>query len=171
MNRRTVTVGIVLGAFLVAALLFAIRPWDAAPDDAAPAVAATFDYFDGSEGALSDFAGKPLVVNFWASWCPACVAEMPDFEEVHARLGDEVAFLGLNMQETDATAARDLVERTGITYPLGTDPDGAIFSLFGGIAMPTTVLIDEQGVVAATHPGALFADQLEALVRAELLDR
>lgn len=170
MKRRTVTVGLVLGVFVGGALLLAIRPWNATADDAVPGVTATFAYFDGSGGALSDFAGKPLVVNFWASWCPACVAEMPDFEEVHTRLGDEVAFLGLNMQETDAAAARDLVERTGITYPLGSDPDGAIFSLFGGIAMPTTVLLDEQGVVAATHPGALFADQLEVLIRTELLD-
>jgi cytochrome c biogenesis protein CcmG, thiol:disulfide interchange protein DsbE len=134
-------------------------------------VEASFEYFDGTEGTLADFSGRPLVVNFWASWCPACVAEMPDFEEIHARLGDEVAFLGLNMQETSEADARDLVERTGVSYPLGLDPDGAIFTRFGGIAMPTTVFLDERGVVIATHSGALFADELEALVRAELLDR
>lgn len=129
-----------------------------------------FEYFDGSQGNLADFAGRPLVVNFWASWCPACVAEMPDFETVHARLDDEVAFLGLAMQETDETAARDLIEETGVTYPLGKDPDGSIFNSFGGFAMPTTVFIDQLGNVASTHPGALFADDLEATIRTQLLE-
>lgn len=129
-----------------------------------------FQYFDGSEGNLADFAGRPLVVNFWASWCPACVAEMPDFETVHARLGDEVVFLGLAMQESDEAAARDLIEQTGVTYLLGRDPDGSIFSTFGGFAMPTTVFIDEHGNIAATHPGALFADDLEATIRTHLLE-
>lgn len=128
-----------------------------------------FEYFDGNQGNLADFAGRPLVVNFWASWCPACVAEMPDFETVHARLGDEVAFLGLAMQETDEAAARDLIDQTGVTYALGRDPDGAIFTSFGGVAMPTTVFIDEQGTVVETHPGALFADDLEAMIRSDLL--
>lgn len=129
-----------------------------------------FQYFDGSEGNLADFAGRPLVVNFWASWCPACVAEMPDFERVHARLGDEVVFLGLAMQESDEAATRDLIEQTGVTYLLGRDPDGSIFSTFGGFAMPTTVFIDEHGNIAGTHPGALFADDLEATIRTHLLE-
>jgi cytochrome c biogenesis protein CcmG, thiol:disulfide interchange protein DsbE len=144
---------------------------DSSDDRESGVVEVGFEYFDGTEGTLADFAGRPLVVNFWASWCPACVAEMPDFEEIHARLGQEVAFLGLNMQETSEADARELVERTGVSYPLGRDPEGAIFTRFGGIAMPTTVFLDERGVVVSTHSGVLFADQLEALVRAELLDQ
>lgn len=139
------------------------------PVDVGSSLDVAFEYFDGGQGNLADFAGRPLVVNFWASWCPACVAEMPDFESVHARLGEEVAFLGLAMQETDEVAARDLVEETGVTYTLGRDPDGAIFASFGGVAMPTTVFIDEEGEVVTTHPGALFAEDLESIIRNELL--
>jgi thiol-disulfide isomerase/thioredoxin len=149
----------------------ALNPPTAWKNDSPLPIEATFEYSDGSEGALADFAGKPLVVNFWASWCPACVAEMPDFEAVHARLGDEGAFLGLNMQETDDGVARDLVDRSGITYRPGRDPEGALFTRFGGIAMPTTIILDERGVVGAAHSGALFADQLEALIRRGFLDR
>jgi cytochrome c biogenesis protein CcmG, thiol:disulfide interchange protein DsbE len=128
-----------------------------------------FRFMDGSEGNLADFAGKPLVVNFWASWCPACVAEMPDFEQVHAGLGDQVVFLGLNMQETDPAAAKQLVAATGVSYLLGSDPDGNIFNEFGGIAMPTTVLIDANGTVVRNHAGVLFAKDLEEIIRSELL--
>lgn len=138
-------------------------------EEATSSLDVPFEYFDGGEGNLSDFAGRPLVVNFWASWCPACVAEMPDFEQVHALLGDEVAFLGLAMQETDHAAAEDLIEETGVTYALGKDPDGSIFNQFGGIAMPTSVFIDPQGAVVTTHPGALFAKDLEEIIREELL--
>lgn len=134
-----------------------------------PAVDAEFTYFDGSAGALSDFRGQPLVVNFWASWCPACVAEMPDFEEVHQRFEGEVAFLGLNMQEVDKDAALDLVDQTGVTYHLAEDPQGAIYQQFGGIAMPTTVFIDADGRVVETHAGTLFAEDLEEIIRTELL--
>jgi cytochrome c biogenesis protein CcmG, thiol:disulfide interchange protein DsbE len=128
-----------------------------------------FVYMDGTAANLSEFAGRPVVVNFWASWCPACVAEMPDFEAVHAELGDQVVFLGLNMQETDPAGAEALVTATGVSYLLGTDPRGEIFNQFGGIAMPTTVFIDADGQVVRTHAGVLFEADLDALIRSDLL--
>ena len=121
---------------------------------------ASFTFFDGSEGSLSDFRGRPLVVNFWASWCPPCVAEMPDLQVVYTEFRDQVIFLGLNMQELDFDAALRLVEQTGVTYPLASDPDGCIYRSFGGIAMPTTVLISEEGEVVRVHGGILTRAQL-----------
>ena len=167
-NRRLVT-----GVGVVAVLILAIAAFGPVSEpthgEATSAIDVPFEYLDGTEANLSDFAGTPIVVNFWASWCPACVAEMPDFEQVHAALGDEVVFLGMNMQETDPAAAASLVSSTGVSYLLGVDPDGSIFNGFGGIAMPTTVFIDEDGQVVTTHAGAIFADDLEDLIRTELL--
>lgn len=162
---------------LLVAIVAAIGFWPSSDSDTgsdtgqdASSLDVPFQRFDGTDANLADFAGTPLVINFWASWCPACVAEMADFEQVHAKLGDEVVFLGMNMQETDEAAAAAVIEQTGVSYQLGLDPDGRIFNRFGGIAMPTTVLVDETGEVVTTHAGAIFAEDLEALIRAELLE-
>lgn len=174
MSRRTTVVALVVALVGVVAI-GVLTASSGSPESEAGSTAASssldvpFEYLDGSQGNLSEFSGTPVVVNFWASWCPACVAEMPDFEEVHARLEGDVVFLGLNMQETDREAAGRLVEETGVSYQLGRDPDGSIFNEFGGVAMPTTVFIGADGTVVDTHAGALFAEDLEQRIRDELL--
>lgn len=124
----------------------------------------SFDLFDGTRTSFDQFQGAPLVLNFWASWCPACVAEMPDFEKVHQQVAGDVQFLGIDTQDTSRSAADDLVRSTGVTYLLGSDPTGIIYREFGGIAMPTTVFIDASGNIVDTHSGALFADDLAARI-------
>jgi thiol-disulfide isomerase/thioredoxin len=123
----------------------------------------TYTTFDGEEASTDRYLGRPLVVNFWASWCAPCVAEMPDFEAVHQRLGDQVAFLGLNLRDP-VDEALALAERTGVTYDLGRDPDGSLLSFYGGLGMPTTVFLDAEGTVVEVHSGALDAAQLEARI-------
>lgn len=129
----------------------------------------TFEYFEGGTGSLADFAGRPVVLNFWASWCPACVAEMPDFQAVHEQLGDEVVFLGMDMQDISREAALSLVESTGVDYILADDPTGEIFQAFGGFSMPTTVFINSSGEIVGTHNGTIFADDLTARINELLL--
>ena len=129
-----------------------------------PAPEFTFEYFDGGTGSLADFAGQPVVLNFWASWCPACVAEMPDFQAVHEALGDDVVFLGMDMQDIDRESALALIESTGVDYVLGDDPTGEIFQAFGGFSLPTTVFINERGEIIETHNGTIFADDLTAKI-------
>lgn len=129
----------------------------------------TLSYFDGSTGKLSDLQGQPVVLNFWASWCPACVSEMPSFAEVHRQYRDRVEFVGINMQEMSLDAATALVERTGVEYTLAHDPDGAIFNAFGGVAMPTTVFLASDGSVARVHSGTIFSDDLIAIIEDDLL--
>jgi thiol-disulfide isomerase/thioredoxin len=128
----------------------------------------TFETFDGQTTSLREFEGEPLVVNFWASWCPPCIAEMPEFEQVHLARGDDVRFVGLNTQD-DLAQAQQLAERTGVTYDLGLDPDGALFSDFEVFAMPSTYLVDAAGVVVARHAGILTAQQLEDLIDEHLV--
>ena len=138
--------------------------------DRVPAPDVEFAAFDGGTVTLADFQGKPVVLNFWASWCPACVAEMPDFEQVHQALGDDVTFIGVDMQDISRDAALQLVDETGVSYRLVDDPDGSVYSQFGGLAMPTTVFIDSQGRIVDTHAGALFAGDLTERVEALLAD-
>ena len=126
-----------------------------------------FERFDGSRASLADYRGRPVVVNFWASWCPPCVSEMPTFEQVHQRYRDRVAFLGVNLTDDPADAAR-LVARTGVTYDLARDPRGDAFRAFGGLGMPTTVFVSADGEVLATRTGDL-SRELEDLVRRLLL--
>jgi cytochrome c biogenesis protein CcmG/thiol:disulfide interchange protein DsbE len=134
---------------------------DEAPD-------ATFALLDGGSMALSDLRGTPVVLNFFAEWCPPCVQEMPDFEAVHQELGDEVAFVGLDVRDS-VDKGQEIVDATGVSYTIGRDPSGEIFQSFDAVNMPTTVLLDEDGVVVASHPGALTADELRDLIADKLL--
>ncbi|MDX1690993.1 MAG: TlpA disulfide reductase family protein [Acidimicrobiia bacterium] len=129
----------------------------------------TFEYFDGTEATLATYEGQPLVVNFWASWCPSCVAEMSAaFRPAQQRLGDEVAFLGLNLQDRRAEAER-LAEETGVLFDLAEDPNGVFYSEFGGFAMPYTVFISGHGEIVHEHNGPLTEDQLVDLIDEHLL--
>lgn len=129
----------------------------------------TLSFFDGHTEELAGMTGEPVVLNFWASWCPACISEMPASGEVHRRMSDRVRFVGINMQEVNLEAAMDLVGRTGVGYELAHDPNGQIFSAFGGLAMPTTVFIRADGSVARVHSGTIFSDELTSIIEDELL--
>jgi len=123
-----------------------------------------FVYFDGSLGTLGDYEGTPLVVNFWASWCPSCISEMRSaFLPVQERLGDDIAFLGLNLQD-DRDSAVAMVEETGVLFDLAEDPDGDVYVQLGGIGMPYTVFIDETGRIVDSHNGPLDEVQLETRI-------
>lgn len=128
-----------------------------------------FAYFDGTQASTADFTGRPTVVNFWASNCAACVAEMPEFEEVHLELADEVDFVGVNTADVSRESAVRLAEQTGVTYPLADDTDSTVFRAFGGFVMPTTVLLNPQGQVAFTWSGVLTGDELTRLINEHIL--
>ena len=117
-------------------------------------------YLDGAESELAALVGAPVILNFFADWCPACVAEMPDFERVHQAFGEDVVFIGIDRSGSD-DGARGLIESTGITYEVAVDRDGSIFQAFGGLAMPTTVFIGADGTVFSKWTGALNNDVLE----------
>lgn len=114
-----------------------------------------------------DLAGTPTVINFWASWCPYCIEEMPGFEEVHQDLAGQVQFLGVD-REDSREKARVLAEETGVTYTLVEDPDGSYFAALRGRGMPTTVFVDASGTIQYRHAGPLTADQLRDLIEEHL---
>lgn len=125
-----------------------------APDIALP------DFYTGETVRLSDFRGEPLVVNYWASWCIPCLAELPGFERVHQRVAADVSFLGINIGD-NPVSAQDVIDDTGITYRIVADVDGSTFAEFGAFAMPTTVFISPDGVILELFSGELSSEQLE----------
>ncbi len=119
-----------------------------------------FVTFDGAEATLADYNGRPLVLNFWASWCPSCIAEMSAaFLPVQERLGTQVAFLGMNIQDERDKALR-LVDETGVLFDLGEDPDGDLYTELGGLGMPFTVFVSADGQIVDKHNGPLTEGQL-----------
>lgn len=129
-----------------------------------------FTDVDGSTGTIRDFveaAGTPVVVNFFASWCPPCVAEMPDFETVSQAAAGDVTFLGIAVQDRPEDAER-IVESTGISYDWTRDISGDIVGAAGVIQMPSTMFIGVDGTVEKVQGGALEVDRLRELIAEHL---
>lgn len=118
-----------------------------------------YESFDGETLALSGLGDRPVVLNFFASWCPTCIAELPDFERVSQTFVDDVQFLGLSVQDQPDLSLQ-LLGETGVTFPTGLDTPGDIFASFGGLGMPTTVFITADGEVANVHTGVLTEEAL-----------
>jgi cytochrome c biogenesis protein CcmG, thiol:disulfide interchange protein DsbE len=118
---------------------------------------------DGPGFDLDDVGDRPLVINFFASWCPTCIAEMPEFERVHRALGARVTFLGVSQSDAPG-ASIDLAEETGITYETAIDERGEFFHAIGGLGMPTTVFIRSGGEIAEVWVGQLSAETLRSLI-------
>jgi len=109
------------------------------------------------------YADRPLVINFFASWCPNWLAEMPAFEQVHLDADGRVAFLGIS-QSDPAGASIELAAQTGITYDTGIDQQGAFFNALGAVGMPTTVFVRPGGEIAQVWTGALDEAALAQLI-------
>ena len=127
------------------------------PADALDALAAASDATPEAQpvpGSLADFAGRPLVINFWASWCPPCITEMPEFERVYQDYQDQVAFLGVNVQDEPAEAL-ELAMTTGVSYPLALDPEADIQLGLRILSTPATLFISPSGEVLASWLGVL----------------
>lgn len=140
-----------------------ISPSSAAPQDYGLSDIA-YSYFSASSasdtpGSLADFAGRPLVVNFWASWCPPCVREMPEIETVYQSLQSQIAFLGINVTD-EREDALELMEQTGASYLQATDPDGVIQLRLGAVIMPTTLFVSSEGEVLDRWQGILDESSL-----------
>lgn len=184
-GRKTVVLSLLVGlAFAVGALGVTMlvssqdRRGDPAGGAAAPGLgpvsgpesmplpATELDGFgdDAPPVAVAGFLGTPLVVNFWASWCAPCVAEMPELQEMAEALAGQARVLGVNYRDPDHDAARAFVDELGITYELASDPAGDFLNAVRGIGMPTTLLVDAGGTIVYRHTGILDQAQLSDLM-------
>lgn len=117
----------------------------------------------GKEVKLSDYFGKIIVLNFWASWCPPCKEEMPYFEEAFKENADndKIQFIMVNMTSgDDVDEAMKVIEDNGYTFPVFYDYKGEAASAYGVISLPTTYFLDEDGNIVTYAVGALTKEKL-----------
>ena len=118
--------------------------------------------------SLADFRGRPLVVNFWASWCVPCRTEMPLLEKAHLR-HPAVAFLGIDVNDTTGSAVAFL-HQVHVTYPAASDANGTVAVLYGLIGLPITVFISPNCRIAGRHIGQLSESSLTAALEEAFYD-
>lgn len=122
---------------------------------------------DGNTVRLSDFLDKPVVLNFWASWCPPCKEEMPDFNEVYGEVGEEIAFMMVDLvdgqRETIETGTQYITEK-GFTFPVYFDTEQEAASEYGILLIPTTIFIDKDGRIVTGIQGPIDTETLKKAI-------
>jgi cytochrome c biogenesis protein CcmG, thiol:disulfide interchange protein DsbE len=112
--------------------------------------------------SLSNFKGKPIVLNFWASWCQPCKEELPLLENAWKQMQaqkKDIVFLGIDFQESSSDAT-SFLKQYGITYLVGLDANGSIASKYRVTSLPQTIFIDRDGTVTSREPQELTAQEL-----------
>lgn len=127
--------------------------------------------YETPEALLAGHAGRPLLINFFASWCAPCRAELPDLAAAHATYGDRVDFVGVDFQEISEAEAAKLLWETGVTYQIMEDPQGLLLQELGGLpTMPTTIFVSADSEIVDRHHGLILesqlTEQLEELIAA-----
>lgn len=136
--------------------------WGNAPDFTLPQL-------DGGSLTLSDFKGKVIIVNFWATWCPPCRMEIPDFVYLYENYKDKgLVIIGVNLDRGDARSVKQFSEKYKINYPVVLG-NGKVTQDYGGIrAIPTTFIIDTKGDIKEKYIGyqsrATFEEEAKRLL-------
>ncbi len=136
------------------------------PDDEKPEQLNTAPDFtvvdmNGNTVKLSDYFGKPIVVNFWGTWCPYCVQEFPHFQKIYEEYKDEVVFLMVNSGDTKSDAA-NFLSYYGYTFPAYLDTTNSAVSAYGVYNFPTTLFIGANGELAHRYAGAMSEQMLRS---------
>ena len=162
---------------VVGAIVFMGQPEAKAPQVSAEAAdpnsAPDFTLYDldGNTCRLSDFQGQPVVLNFWASWCGPCKAEMPDLEAAYQTYGEQVRFVMVNLTDGSSEtveSASTYIASQGYSFPVYYDVEMEGAMAYSVYAIPVTYFIDSNGVIRATNEGMISANALEDNIRALL---
>ena len=118
---------------------------------------------DGTQVALSDFRGQPVIVNFWATWCAPCRLEMPEFEQVYRDYQDQgLVILALNQAETPEMVREFFEDDLGLSFTPLLDEETEVAEAYGAVNLPSTFFVDAEGHITAIHRGILTREQIEA---------
>jgi len=171
MNRTVLAIGTFVTAALVALLFLGLGrdpKHIESPLIGKPAPQFTLKRAGGNNSIdLTSFRGKPVVVNFWATWCAPCWEEHPILNETSRTLGDRVQFVGVVFQDDEAKILEFLAQR-GAAYPTVIDDRGKTAIAYGVGGVPETFILDANGSVVAKHDGPISAEQLQSYL-AEVL--
>lgn len=134
--------------------------------DTQPMLAPNFTVYtaDGDAVQLTDFYGKPIVLNFWASWCPPCKSEMPDFDAMYGEYGDDIHFVMINLTDGDRETVETgsaYVEAQGYSFPVYYDTALNAANSYQVYSVPMTYFLDAEGYAIARASGAIDADTLK----------
>ena len=156
------------GAAIAAIALFArANPSNDSPaHTASPASAWELKDLDGRTISSSQYAGKVVILDFWATWCPPCRAEIPGFVELQKAYGDRgLVVVGVSLDQGGAGPVREFMRRFGMNYPVVMG-DEVVARAFGGVeAVPTTFIIDRHGRLVATHVGYTEKEEFERAIK------
>ena len=117
---------------------------------------------DGQQVTIAEFQGKPVVINFWATWCPPCRLEMPEFQRAYeAYQEDDLVILAVNAAEQSEVVRSFFYDQMGYTFTPLLDEEGQVGEAYGAIGLPSTFFVNAAGEVTAVHRGALTQTQLQ----------
>ena len=165
--------GILIGAGLGLAVLFGFDAGDVilsrlgvgadtpflVPERRERAADFELDSLGGGTVRLAELRGRPVIINFWATWCGPCRLEMPVFQNYSKRHAEDLVVLGVNFDEPE-TEVQAFVEELGLTFPILLDPGGKVVELYQVRGFPTTLFVDADGHVRFQHIGPLDEGQL-----------
>lgn len=118
---------------------------------------------DGSAFTIESLEGRPIFINFWATWCPPCLEEMPIIQRMYEKYGEALAIVAVT--DEPIPIARPYVAEHSYTFPVFVDPGGRMSGDYLVQALPTSLFIDASGVIRARHIGQLTEEQMEAYIQ------
>ena len=131
----------------------------------------TLQLLSGGSAALSSYKGKVVILNFWATWCPPCRAEMPSMETLYQRFKNEgLEILAVNLGENQATV-RQFIQNNRYTFPVPLDSNNRIGAIYGVEAIPTSYILDRDGKIIARIVGSINWDTSQVIAAFDALLR
>jgi len=130
-----------------------------------PAPDFTLTDINGEDITLSNLKGKKVLLNFWATWCPYCVEEMPDLNKIYNENKDELVVVGVDVGE-DIQIVNKFLRDNGVDYPIVLDTNGRVALKYNAnISLPTSYIIDEEGIIKGNQLGLMTYDQMNSFIK------
>ena len=122
----------------------------------------------GNRVSTADLSGKPVILNFWATWCPPCRSELPAFDKLYRQYGNEVSFMMIDLTDgyrETVEGVKKFMSENGYTFPVYYDTEGSAAEAYNVSSIPFTVAVGRNGNIVGTHLGAMSEAVLEKLIK------